>query len=513
MIEFLERFVKSISALLILILSLGAGSQAYANNSSSISIPYSVGQCWQVDVAKNVPSKFWNGSAAVSCSVPHNGYTYAVYALPVNYPHPYKQKYSAQEQMIIDKYSKDNPDLLGNLLSSRVQFSYYYPTEAQWKAGQRWERVDFGIAEFGSPYGPYNKLRWAPLPPNAQTVIDGLKKNLLEYRICTNTSKTEDGPAGASAVWADCAGKPMYRYSGGKDIALNVKEKFPGAKIVTQRAMSFCDKLLGQGTPYTVTRPTATGWLPGQTNAYCWARQMLIVGRGGAAGPYSVGECWNLDQSKNLSSSYWNGSDPVDCQKSHNDYTYAYWSLPKNVPSLPKRGSSVDDTIRNDCTYQTPLDNSNNRTTTVIFYPSPKQWAAGERWYRCDVGLYQFGSLYANPKWSLLPSDMKKMFSEITNKSPLYQLCFKTSVPNVLPNYDPNAVYANCLGKYSYRYLGAVDLQKKAKEPYPGDRVVATREPAACRSLAPKFGKTSWSDVSKSMWHDENTFVFCWEGS
>jgi len=82
-----------------------------------------------------------------------------------------------------------------------------------------------------------------------------------------------------------------------------------------------------------------------------------------------------------------------------------------------------------------------------------------------------------------------------------------------LPNYDPNAVYANCLGKYSYRYLGAVNLQKKAKEPYPGDRVVATREPAACRSLAPKFGKTSWSDVSKSMWHDENTFVFCWEGS
>lgn len=515
MIGYPERFVKPISALLFLIFTLSAGSQAYANNSSTSSIPFSVGQCWQVDVAKNVPSLFWNGSGPVNCSKPHNGYTYAVIILPTNYPNPYNDKKSTQDQAIVNKFDLKNHDPLVNFVgNTRVRGAIYFPTKLRWLAGQRWERFDLGIAQFGSPLSPFNKVLWAPLPANAQTVIDGLKKNLLKYRICTNTSKTGDGPAGASAVWADCAGKPMYRYSGVKDIALNVKEKFPGAKIVTQRAMSFCDKLLGQGTPYTFTRPSATGWLPGQTDAYCWARITPARAPAGAAGPYSVGECWNLDQSKNLTSNYWNGSDPVDCQKSHNDYTYGYWGLAKDIKSLPVRGSTVDNSIRDGCTSQTSLANHNDRTTTVIFYPSPKQWAAGERWYRCDVGLYQFGSLYSNPKWSVLPSDMKKMLSDITNKSPLYQLCFKTSVPNVLPNYDPNAVYANCLGKYSYRYLGvAVDLQKEAKEPYPGDSVITARGSAACQHLTPKNGKIRWNSITKSMWDAGNTFVYCWEGS
>ena len=685
-VRFSHKCINSVFALLLLTIISNISNEAHAASPNSTSIPFSVGQCWQVNVAKNVPSLFWNGTGPVNCSKPHNGYTYAVIILPMNYPDPYNDKKSARDQAIVDSFNLKNPDPLAAVMANnRSRGASYFPTKLQWLAGQRWERFDLGIAQFGSPVAPFNKViwanlpadimliiselknglpefkfctnaptlgdlpdgdsatfadcranpmhrfpfasgpysvgqcwkvdesknlpsnfwngsapiscekshnaytygvwsltkdikslpvrgstvdnsirdgctnqtplanrnnrtttivyypspkqwasgvrtyrcdlglvqfgssfskpKWAPLPPNAQTVIDGLKKNSLEYRICSNTFKTGDSPTGASAVWANCTGNPMHRYLGAKNIAINASEKFPGAKVANIRANNYCKSLTKNSDSYIGQYSSAVGWTSGQGFAWCWQEISPPVAPASAADPYSVGECWNLDQSKNLTSNYWNGSAPVSCEKSHNAYTYGVWSLTKDIKSLPVRGSTVDNSIRDGCTYQTPLSLPNNRITTVVYYPSPKQWDSSVRTYRCDVGLYQFGSLYFNPKWTQLPSDIKRMLNDITKKSPLYQLCFITSVPDVLPTNDPKAVFANCLGKYSYRYLGAVNLKKKANESYPGGGVLSDEGSSACRALAPKNGSTSFQEIDKRMWESGNTWVYCWQVS
>ncbi len=501
---------KRIRALTIFLLFsfLGMANPTYAQGSNAPSVPFSVGQCWQVDVAKNVPSTFWNGSGPVNCSKPHNGYTHAVLILPTNYPDPYKKKYSTQEQAIKDKFAAKNPDPLAKLqANSRVEGAIYFPTKAQWLSGERWERFDLGIAAFGSPLTPYNKVLWAPLPTNIKILFNGIEHGLPEFKFCTKTPSVGDVANGPSAVFADCRANPMHQFLASANIAKSAGEKYPGDKEVDLRAAKFCKPYSKNAGKEVTSWSNEAGWKMGQTFVWCWQNTDL----GSAIGPYSVGQCWKVSESKNLPSNFWNGSDPVSCQTSHNAYTYGVWSLTKDIKSLPVRGSAADNSIRDGCTYQTPLALPNNRVTTIVYYPSPKQWAAGVRTYRCDLGLYQLGSLTSNPKWGPLPTDMKKMLSDLTKKSLLYQYCVRSSAPSLMPMHDMKAVYVDCNGKYSYHLLGSVNLLNTNGEKYPGDAAIQTRASAGCGKLTRNVVASSFESLNKGMWDAGTTWIFCWQ--
>ena len=266
----LNKNLKWMLSVLFIFVSLNISNPVDAQSASSTAAPYFVGQCWQVDVAKNVPSHFWNGAGPVTCQSPHNGYTYAMIILPSNYPDPYKKKYSTQEQSIIDKLWLNRPNPLDQLLgTTRVQFSFYFPTQAQWAVGQRWERADLGLANFGSPY---SNAGWAPLPADAKTLIAGLKKDIPEFNMCTITPKVTDLPDGVSAVWADCRANPMHRYLGGGNIASTPNEKFPGVTIANQRAIKVCSTFAKDSAVVMAYSAVATAvdWNQGNRRVWCW---------------------------------------------------------------------------------------------------------------------------------------------------------------------------------------------------------------------------------------------------
>src|ERR1700761_3595251 len=116
-----------------------------------------VGDCWTTSFAQAQKTEDWEGTGAVSCSKPHQTYTYAVTKLGKHFS--YSSWLTAKgdirtdvDQAALDACKAENKKILPELTVKEALLvpTYYVPSVAMWGAGARWVRCDIGVIKVGS---------------------------------------------------------------------------------------------------------------------------------------------------------------------------------------------------------------------------------------------------------------------------------------------------------------------------------------------------------------------------
>lgn len=203
------------------------------------------------------------------------------------------------------------------------------------------------------------------------------------------------------------------------------------------------------------------------------------------------GDCWlEADYEVVSEWSWWQGGAPVDCGDRHNSITVAVVegaaaSFEPPGPAQDERRELTDDewaTMTAVCVGGAGVDLGLREGTRAAFFwylPSPRQWAAGQRWLRCDVAVVSLGPLETTAVDDLPPTvDDVVSFAWDARA---YRLCLNTPYP--APEFMPwHELAANelvpCDGQSQWEYGVSVTFD--------GDEMPPTQEMgmAVARSCA-----------------------------
>jgi Septum formation len=229
------------------------------------------------------------------------------------------------------------------------------------------------------------------------------------------------------------------------------------------------------------------------------------------APPPEVGDCWNTSPGLLVGVS-WEGSDSaVPCSQTHNAMTYRVGSLPAgfNYATIEtdrlKTTSVVTDSC-NDAAAHTYLGHGNFRpplrVENAFFAPSSQQWAAGARWFRCDLG---FPNNFIDPnqrmEWQPLPADLR---AAVEADDRPFSICSNGSLKSGPSR--PNVTFGKCDTGMHWVVTRSVDIAKKNHEPFPGIKVLRRRALRACQSRLEHWA--TWGRAAD--WHDGRTRASCW---
>lgn len=179
-----------------------------------------------------------------------------------------------------------------------------------------------------------------------------------------------------------------------------------------------------------------------------------------------VGDCWQEPDYEVVSSwSWWQGSGSVDCDAEHNSITAAVGEIPDDFPAPSEAGETPEldaedyAVVREICTDWTDDDVGLEEGTRIDWFwylPSPRQWAAGERWLRCDVAVAALGPLSPRAV-EPLPAEVEDVMSRLWDE---YSLCLDTPYPaeGHRPWDDPvTSVAVSCDGDHQWRHVMSMD--------------------------------------------------------
>lgn len=178
----------------------------------------------------------------------------------------------------------------------------------------------------------------------------------------------------------------------------------------------------------------------------------------------TVGACWQEPDYEVVSGwSWWEGSAPVDCTTEHNSITAAVGELPADFPAPRSDDGERRDltdiefgVVHQICTEGIGADiglREGTRATWFWYLPSPRQWAAGERWLRCDVAVVALGPLSPTVV-EPLPADVAAVVGDAWDAF-AYLLCLDTpyAAPDHRPWDDPDtAVAVPCDGHSQWHF-------------------------------------------------------------
>jgi hypothetical protein len=154
------------------------------------------------------------------------------------------------------------------------------------------------------------------------------------------------------------------------------------------------------------------------------------------------GDCWQQpDYGVASDWGWWQGEPAVDCAEEHNSITVAVadvdptFAYPRTETGERRElsdqefaavGAICSDAIGTDVGMK-----RGSRVTWFWYVPPPKEWAAGERWVRCDIGVTPLGPL---PPTALEP--LPPTASEVVSRAfDDYRLCMNT--PHPAPDNGP----------------------------------------------------------------------------
>lgn len=139
--------------------------------------------------------------------------------------------------------------------------------------------------------------------------------------------------------------------------------------------------------------------------------------------------------------SWWQGGLPVDCGEEHNSITVAITDLDPAFPypwletgerrELSDEERAAVGAMCADGIGAHVGHRAGSRVTWLWYLPSPEQWAAGERWVRCDVAVTALGPLEP-PVLEPLPPTAQEVVSLALAD---FRLCLDTPYP--APDHDP----------------------------------------------------------------------------
>jgi hypothetical protein len=145
--------------------------------------------------------------------------------------------------------------------------------------------------------------------------------------------------------------------------------------------------------------------------------------------------------------------------------------------------------------------------------PSVAQWKAGARWIRCDIGLFQVGSLFASPTLDQLPPQIDSLVQLVTSNRDAYGDCVTTTDPSgqTGPYDDAKAVIADCTQDYQWRYILNYTMPGDPGSAYPSPAARSAVEQTECGDAAEAAGRQWLTYVpTESQWADGRRDASCW---
>jgi len=237
-----------------------------------------------------------------------------------------------------------------------------------------------------------------------------------------------------------------------------------------------------------------------------------------------VDDCWQQDDYATAKSwAWWAGSDPVRCSTAHNSVTVLVETLDKGLKypaSLTAESNAAE--LGADPAWDAAMTAAENKYTaqvartsytraTLFYYvPTPKQWAAGQRWLRLDLLLHDYGLVSAD-NMTPLPS---RSVMEDKLKHDGYDLCLNTAnpAPQVGPLADKQAVSAPCAAPWPQWVLMPRAAFDGADGAFPGVDAVAKDVRTGCDSiqstLRTKYG-VAYSPTQEEWNHGDHQGT-CW---
>lgn len=233
----------------------------------------------------------------------------------------------------------------------------------------------------------------------------------------------------------------------------------------------------------------------------------------------SVGDCWQEpDYGSAASWSWWKGGHAVDCGGEHNSITIAVGDVARDFVYEPSDGGvelsseqyGAVSAICRSSDWQGIGLREGSRVTSFSYLPTPKQWAAGARWVRCDVALVALGPL-SPMTLEALPAKAEELRPKISGE---YRLCLDTPHPASVygPWYDPDGnVAVPCDNEAQWEFGLRVQLPDG---PFPGEEGARSAAQAECQELVDSRVPDRWNASvlypNEETWLEGSRSARCW---
>jgi Septum formation len=223
------------------------------------------GLCWQLTYAEFLQEPELSNGLKVSCSTPHQAYTFVVNSLASDLQRA--DAASAANQSCEASYDALFPN---NIDAYRILLSETLPAVNQWAAGERWVRCDVQETAAGSRF---RTPTFADLPTNFSAFVSSYTSSPSTYAMCVDEPGTSavTGPAlGLGAIIADCS-SAQWRLEPSPDFPDAPGVPYPGYTGLYPFMHAHCGVLYDTATVRGwIFFPDDVHWAAGSRNFQCW---------------------------------------------------------------------------------------------------------------------------------------------------------------------------------------------------------------------------------------------------
>lgn len=246
------------------VLGASAGSEIAREALQTPTAPAN-GLCWQITYAEFLQEPELSNGHEVSCSTPHQAYTFDVNSLASDLQRA--DAASAANQSCKASYDALFPN---NIDAYRILLSDTLPAVNQWAAGERWVRCNVQETAAGSPF---RTPTFADLPTNFSAFVSSYTSSPSTYAMCVDEPGTTavTGPTlGLGATIADCT-TAQWRLEPSPDFPDAQGVPYPGYSGLYPFMHAHCGALYDTAAVRGwIFFPDDAHWTAGSRNFQCW---------------------------------------------------------------------------------------------------------------------------------------------------------------------------------------------------------------------------------------------------
>ncbi|HMH59631.1 MAG TPA: septum formation family protein [Galbitalea sp.] len=226
------------------------------------------------------------------------------------------------------------------------------------------------------------------------------------------------------------------------------------------------------------------------------------------------GLCWQISYAEFLQEPEVANGVEVPCSSAHQAYTFVVNSLASDLQRADAASAANQSC---GASYNTLFPNNIDAYRILLSetLPSVTQWAAGERWVRCDVQETAAGSLFRNPTFADLPTKFSIFVSSYTTSPSAYAMCIDEPGTTAVtgPAIGTGAIIADCTSA-QWRLEPSPDLPDAPGVPYPGYTGLYPYMHAHCGALYDTATIRGWIFYpDNAHWTAGSRDFECWVGS
>jgi len=236
-----------------------------------------VGQCWNATTTDAAKWSDWEGTPAIGCTGSHTLYTYQVGAISGETGSSWASSTDPTQLTQEIQTKADDACSISKLLphlkwnQQLIQQYFFVPTEAEWKAGQRWVRCDVGVLATGTTL---DNESFTALPSKISSLVSSVSSDPIRYDFCMNSTEsvTSIGPLdNPDATLGDCSKDPQWRLATRGNLPEAVGAPFPSDATANTESTKICTPAVtGDNELWLAYLPTKSGWATGDREVDCW---------------------------------------------------------------------------------------------------------------------------------------------------------------------------------------------------------------------------------------------------